>query len=78
MTQYPREITEEEIAFDEAVRKAEEELRPLLTPEFLSTLLIAIETVGWAVDVHETDKFAIKVFSIAGLTLPRTLKHVGD
>ena len=73
-----RELTEEEIAFDEAVRKAEDDLRPLLTPEFLSTLLIAIETVGWEVDAHETGQFAIKVFSIAGLTLPRALKHVGD
>lgn len=72
------EMTEEDIAFDEAVRKAEDELRPRLTPEFLDTLLLAIEAVGWSVDAHETQRFACCVFEIAGLKMPREIKHVGD
>ena len=46
-----------------------EELRPLLTDEFLSTLVLAAKTIGWDVDHTETVQFVKEcVWTVAGNT----------
>ena len=46
--------------------EGQDELRPMLTDEFLSTLVLAARTVGWDVDHTETFQFVQECWDIAG------------
>lgn len=48
----------------------EVELKPLLTDEFLATLIKAAKTCGWSVDHIETIHFVIECFDMAGKESP--------
>ena len=48
--------------------EGQDELRPLLTDEFLSTLVLAARTVGWDVDHTETFAFVQCCYEIVGRT----------
>ena len=50
----------------------EERLKPLLTDEFLKTLLLAVKTCGWAIDHTESSSFVEWCFSLAGREIPDT------
>jgi hypothetical protein len=43
-----------------------QELKELLTPEFLSTLHTAVECCGWDVDMIESMEFCKWCYSVAG------------
>ena len=47
-----------------------QELKELLTPEFLSTLHSAVECCNWDVDMIETMKFCNWCYNIAGQPEP--------
>ena len=47
-----------------------QELKELLTPEFLSTLHTAVECCNWDVDMIETMKFCSWCYNIAGQPEP--------
>ena len=61
-------ITDEEA--DKFYARIEDELKPHLTPEFLATLVLAVETLGWSVDAIETSSFAEELHRLAGLPKP--------
>lgn len=45
--------------------EAEQALKPLLTDEFLSALVLAARTCGWTVDHVETQSFVCWCYDIA-------------
>ena len=47
-----------------------QELKELLTPEFLSTLHTAVECCGWSQDMVETVKFCDWCYKVAGQQSP--------
>ena len=47
-----------------------QELKELLTPEFLSTLLTAVECCNWEVDMVESMRFCDWCYSKAGVLGP--------
>ena len=49
----------------------QQELKELLTPEFLSTLHSAVECCGWNVDMVETMNFCDWCYVVAGQPLPK-------
>lgn len=60
--------------YDDAQYAAyEAQLRPLLTDEFLETLVFAVRVIGWGVDMVETRSFADELFQLAGKEPPATL-----
>lgn len=46
-------------------------LIPLLTPEFLATLLEAVRVIGWSVDAVAVLDFAEEVHRLAGAPISR-------
>jgi len=48
----------------------EEKLKPLLTEDFLNTLVEAIQVSGWTLDFTETTEFARWCFNLAGKKCP--------
>ena len=48
-----------------------QELKELLTPEFLSTLHSAVECCGWDVDMVETMEFCDWCYNTAGVSKPQ-------
>lgn len=52
--------------YDKKAEQAENKLKPLLTGEFLETLLLAVKTCGWAVDHIESSAFVNWCYNIAG------------
>lgn len=64
--------------YDERLAAAESALRPRLTPEFLSALVQAVETCGWAVDANETVCFVKYLFSLAEQPMPTLVLVVPD
>ena len=53
----------------------EDELKPLLTKEFLDVLVQAAKVVGWGVDFIEVRQFVIEVYEIAGVVPPEIEPH---
>ena len=47
-----------------------QELKELLTPEFLSTLNTAVECCGWGRDMIESMNFCDWCYNVAGLPEP--------
>lgn len=60
----------EDDEYDRRQSKAEAELSAKLTPEFLSTLTMAAEVIGWSVDVVAVRKFLEAVHGIAEVDAP--------
>lgn len=58
--------------YDANAEKAENNLKPLLTDEFLETLRIAVKTCGWSVDHIESSEFVNWCFSLVGKENPDT------
>ena len=58
--------------YETNVDEAEAKLRSLLTDEFLSTLVLAINTCGDSVDYSEMEDFARWCFDVAGKDFART------
>ena len=56
----------------------EDELKPVLTDEFLSVLVKASKTCGWSVDHSETVDFVEWCFDIAGKKRPEDLSPLLD
>ena len=48
-----------------------QELKELITPEFLSTLHSAVECCGWDVDMVESMNFCDWCYNVAGQPLPK-------
>lgn len=48
-----------------------QELKELITPEFLSTLHTAVECCGWDVDMVESMNFCDWCYNVAGQPLPK-------
>jgi hypothetical protein len=66
-------------------KDAEDALRPLLTDEFFSTLVLAARTIGWGVDLIEVNNFiehcytiADKEFSRASPIVPEGFDYTDD
>ena len=53
------------MTYDEKANAAESVLKPLLTDEFLSTLVLAVRTCGDSVDSVESRAFVGWCFSVA-------------
>jgi hypothetical protein len=49
----------------------EQELKQLLTPEFLETLKVAVECCGWDCDMVETTNFCDWCHNLAGMPYPQ-------
>lgn len=58
------------MTFDEKSDAAEAALKPLLTNEFLETLVLAAKTRGWDGDYTETVWFVNWCFTLAGKECP--------
>lgn len=56
----------------------EELLKPLLTDEFLETLLVAARTCGWSVDLIEISSFVGWCYELAGKDEPDTQEYLDD
>lgn len=64
-------MTDEE--WDEKQDALNAKLKPLLTSEFLSTLVEALRTCGHCVDMCESADFVIWCYNLAGQPLPERL-----
>ena len=62
--------------YDENARIAEERLKPMLTDEFLKTLLLAVKTIGNSVDFPASVDFVKECFSIADKEAPENIKEI--
>lgn len=58
------------VGFGGELEVTEKELKELLTPEFLSTLHIAVISCGWDVDMVETMNFCNWCYNVAGQPEP--------
>lgn len=56
--------------YDLREKELENKLKPLLTDEFLSTLVRAAKTIGWSVDHQEVCAFVDYCFETAGKECP--------
>lgn len=56
--------------YEKRHQKFEAILKPLLTPEFLYTLMAAVKTCGWTVDHIESAQFVRWCFRVAGEDAP--------
>lgn len=61
---------QQEAAHEEYSHRQEAALRPLLTPEFLATLVKAVQVCGWSADLIETVNFVDWCFELAGQPKP--------
>ena len=59
--------------YDKKGKEFEAELKPILTDEFLSTLVKAVQTCGWSVDYVESVDFVKWCFEVAGKEAPQLL-----
>lgn len=62
--------TSEDDEFERREQAAVNDLRPLLTPEFLATLRRAAEVHGWNGDFNETARFVEELHRWAGVQEP--------
>lgn len=60
-------------SYDEYLQKAEDELKPLLTDEFLDVLVITVKTCGNSVDFVESYEFVRWCFNLAGKDVPEII-----
>jgi hypothetical protein len=58
------EMTSEE--YDKQYDELESRLKPLLTEEFLDTLIEAVRTCGWSIDHIESSKLVYWCLDVAG------------
>jgi hypothetical protein len=58
--------------YDINLKKAEDELLPLLTDDFLETLRLAVKTCGWSVDHIESARFVGWCYDLAEKEAPET------
>lgn len=56
--------------YEKMYQEQEDNLKPLLTPEFLDTLTKAVKTCGWTVDHTESTQFVEWCFQVAGKEAP--------
>lgn len=62
-----KEFEGDSAAYDEAEKKLEEELKPLLTEEFLKVLVQAARTYGWSGDYYEVHNFVEYLYDLHGV-----------
>ena len=62
------------MTYDENEKKAEDQLRPLLTDDFLKTLLLAAKINGHSGDFVETERLVRWCYGMAGKNQPAYLK----
>lgn len=60
-------------AYEEKSNELEKELKPVLTNEFLSTLIKVVRTCGWAVDHTESIKLVRWCFDVIEKEYPKDL-----
>ncbi len=63
-------MTNDDKEYEEFLQLKENELKPALTDDFLSTLAKSAKTYGWSGDHTETESFVKWCYDIAGKEAP--------